>query len=36
MLDALEGKGYQRESVVARVNGTHDVEAYVYALNRAT
>ena len=33
-LDALEGEGYERVSVTVRVNGTHDVEAYVYALSR--
>ncbi|MCP4045849.1 MAG: gamma-glutamylcyclotransferase [Gammaproteobacteria bacterium] len=33
-LDAFEGEGYQRVSVTVRVNGTHDVEAHVYALNR--
>ncbi|MDJ0958155.1 MAG: gamma-glutamylcyclotransferase family protein [Arenicellales bacterium] len=31
-LDAFEGEGYERVSVTVRVNGTHDVEAYVYAL----
>ncbi len=34
MLDEFEGEGYERVSVTVRVNGTHDVEAYVYALNR--
>ena len=33
-LDEFEGEGYERVSVTVRVNGTHDVEAYVYALNR--
>jgi len=33
-LDALEGEGYQRVPVTVRVNETHDVVAYVYALNR--
>ena len=33
-LDALEGGEYERVSVTVRVGGTHDVEAYVYALNR--
>lgn len=33
-LDAFEGGGYQRVPVTVRVNGTHDVEAYVYALRR--
>ena len=33
-LDGFEGEGYERVSVTVRVNGTHDVEAYVYALNR--
>ena len=36
MLDAFEGDSYQRISVTIRVNGTHDVEAYVYALKRGT
>lgn len=34
MLDEFEGDGYKRVSVTVRVNGTHDVQAYVYALNR--
>ena len=33
-LDAFEGEGYERVSVTVRVNGTHDVEAFVYALKR--
>ena len=33
-IDAFEGEGYERVSVTVRVNGTHDVEAYVYALKR--
>ena len=33
-LDEFEGEGYVRMSVTVRVNGVHDVEAYVYALNR--
>ena len=33
-LDAFEGEAYERVSVTVRVNGIHDVEAYVYALNR--
>jgi len=33
-LDEFEGEGYERVSVTVRINGTHDVEAYVYALNR--
>ena len=33
-LDAFEGEGYERVSVTIRVNGTHDVEAFVYALKR--
>ena len=33
-LDEFEGEGYERVSVTVRVNGVHDVEAYVYALNR--
>ena len=33
-LDAFEGEGYVRVSVTVRINGTYDVEAYVYALNR--
>jgi len=33
-LDALEGGEYERVSVTVRVGGTHDIEAYVYALNR--
>ncbi len=33
-LDKFEGEGYVRMSVTVRVNGVHDVEAYVYALNR--
>ena len=33
-LDAFEGEGYERVSVTVRVNGTQEVEAYVYALNR--
>ena len=33
-LDAFEGEGYERVSVTVRINGTQDVEAYVYALNR--
>lgn len=36
MLDEFEGEGYERVLVTVRVNGTHDVEAYVYALNRAS
>lgn len=34
MLDELEGEGYQRVAVKVMVNGIHEVEAYVYALNR--
>jgi len=34
MLDELEGDGYERVAVKVKVNGTHEVEAYVYALNR--
>jgi len=34
MLDELEGEGYERVAVKVKVNGTHEVEAYVYALNR--
>ena len=34
MLDELEGEGYQRVAVKIMVNGIHEVEAYVYALNR--
>ncbi len=33
-LDEFEGEGYKRVLVTVRVNGTHEVEAYVYALNR--
>ena len=33
-LDAFEGEGYKRVSVPVRINGTHDVEANVYTLNR--
>lgn len=33
-LDAFEGAGYERVSVTVKVNGAHDVEAYVYALKR--
>ena len=33
-LDAFEGESYERVSVTVRVNGTQDVEAYVYALKR--
>ena len=33
-LDEFEGEGYERVPVTVKVNGTHDVEAYVYALNR--
>ena len=33
-LDAFEGEGYERVSVTVRVNGTDEVEAYVYALRR--
>jgi len=32
-LDAFEGEGYERVSVTVTVNGTQEVEAYVYALN---
>lgn len=32
-LDEFEGGGYERVSVTVRVNGAHEVEAYVYALN---
>ena len=32
MLDDFEGEGYKRVFVKVRVNGTHDVEAFVYAL----
>lgn len=35
-LDVFEGDGYKRVSVKVKVNGTHDVESYVYALNRDT
>ena len=34
-LDEFEGEGYQRVSVTVRVNGIHNVEAYVYALNHS-
>ena len=34
MLDEFEGEGYKRVLATVRVNGTHEVEAYVYALNR--
>jgi gamma-glutamylcyclotransferase (GGCT)/AIG2-like uncharacterized protein YtfP len=34
MLDELEGEGYERVAVKVKVNGTHELEAYVYALNR--
>ena len=33
-LDAFEGEGYKRVSATVRVNGAHDVDAYVYVLNR--
>ena len=33
-LDAFEGEGYKRVAVTVRINGTQEVEAYVYALNR--
>ena len=33
-LDEFEGEGYERVSVTVRINGAHDVEAYVYALSR--
>lgn len=33
-LDEFEGEGYERMAVTVKVNGTHDVEAYVYALKR--
>ena len=36
MLDEFEGEGYERVSVKVKINGTHDVEAYVYALYRDT
>ena len=36
MLDAFEGEGYESVAVVAKVNGTHHVEAHVYALNLDT
>ncbi len=34
MLDELEGEGYERVAVKVKANGTHELEAYVYALNR--
>lgn len=34
MLDNFEGEGYRRVTVTVRVNGTHNVESYVYALSR--
>ncbi len=34
MLDDFEGEGYERVSVTIKVNGTDDVEAFVYALKR--
>ncbi len=36
MLDEFEGDGYKRVPVTVDVNGSHEVEAYVYALNRDT
>ncbi len=33
-LDEFEGEGYERVSVTVKVNGTDDVEAFVYALSR--
>ncbi|MEM7355703.1 MAG: gamma-glutamylcyclotransferase family protein [Acidobacteriota bacterium] len=33
-LDAFEGEGYERVAVTVRVNGTEEVEAFVYALKR--
>ena len=33
-LDAFEGDGYERVSVTVRIDGTDEVEAYVYALRR--
>lgn len=34
MLDEFEGEGYERVLVTVRVDGEHDVEAFVYALNK--
>ncbi len=34
-LDEFEGEGYERMLATVKVNGIHDVEAYVYALNRS-
>jgi gamma-glutamylcyclotransferase (GGCT)/AIG2-like uncharacterized protein YtfP len=36
MLDEFEGDGYERVLVTVRVDGSCDVEAYVYALNRGS
>lgn len=35
-LDEFEGEGYERVSVTVNISGGHNVEAYVYALNRET